>query len=902
MHLLDRPLLSGLVALERHFVTAEELIDAFHIWCDQPVHSLGQILVSQGKLSAERVESLDRLIGDSSLLRARTATVESDGSPTTTWRPDSTSVATGVEITLPPESFQEEAHASGPDGASARFKPIRLHAKGGLGHVFLADDLELHRQVALKEIRWEAADEPASRERFVAEAKITGNLEHPGIVPVYGLGVHADGRPFYAMRFIQGQTLAEAIKQLHKSHQKVFSSLEFRQLLGRLVSVCNAVAFAHSRGIVHRDLKPSNVMLGPFGETLVVDWGLAKPFKPSGEETTLQWKSTWPRPEMPSGSHYETCEGEIVGTPAYMSPEQAQGRGDGVGPVSDVYSLGAVLYALLTAQSPLGSSASDIVEAVKQGNIVPVRSLNPRIPRPLAAICQKAMAHQPVQRYASALDLGADIECWLADEPVRAFREPWTDRAFRWMRKHRLPVAVASALLVVTSIALAVGYSLVRRERDIARVEHATAVEARDVAQQERSKAIAANQRAQTNAAATREVVDQFLIQIGDDAWANVPNSEGQRLQMVNLAVTHYRSLVSQNPEDVGLRVEAANALRRSANLYRMVGQYPEARPLYDESVAELQKLVNSDQKNRQHEQRLCETLCDRALLMGRIEGPRAAITALREVLEATQQLQAKNPGYTAARQIRARIEQNLAGLLADIGQYDEAITLARSATATQQQAANVNQPLLATQLSAALASVNLGQTLREAGRPADAEPVLFSALERTSSYLQQRPSDSNLRFILARCHHELGLVHAMAAEPKKAIAEIRQAVELLTGLTESFPASISYRRKLGQVLTDTAELELAQSDVKSAAELIKQSISVLEGVDATFAKVPELLASGHRVASEIARQQNDLSAARSHLAEARKSLDRAREINPESTILTDETKRLNEIASSLEP
>ena len=193
-----------------------------------------------------------------------------------------------------PEGIAEATSAPVPGGSPAthvRYRKIRDHAQGGLGVVFLARDEELGREVALKEIQDQHADVPASRARFVLEAEVTGSLEHPGIVPVYGLGRYDDGRPFYAMRFIKGDSLKDAIEQFHRDdagRPPGERTLELQKLLRRFLDVCNAISYAHSRGVLHRDLKPQNIMIGKYGETLVVDWGLAKAGgRPDGVEAAL---------------------------------------------------------------------------------------------------------------------------------------------------------------------------------------------------------------------------------------------------------------------------------------------------------------------------------------------------------------------------------------------------------------------------------------------------------------------------------------------------------------------------------------------------------------------------------------------------------------------------------------
>jgi len=259
--------------------------------------------------------------------------------------------ATTSPISPSPGSASSQSRESAT--ATAEYRDLRFHAAGGLGEVYLARNSELSRDVALKFLKQDKAGNRDNLRRFLLEAEVTSRLEHPGVVPVYSLGADASGTPCYAMRFIRGETLQDALAAFHalEGHGRdpAERSLALRSLLQRFISACNTVAYAHSRGILHRDLKPSNVIVGKYDETLVVDWGLAKAFDrheaqvPVGEETLMPSSlNDWPA----------TPTFGAVGTPAYMSPEQAQARWDLVRPASDVYSLGATLYAILTGKAP----------------------------------------------------------------------------------------------------------------------------------------------------------------------------------------------------------------------------------------------------------------------------------------------------------------------------------------------------------------------------------------------------------------------------------------------------------------------------------------------------------------------------------------------------------------------
>jgi serine/threonine protein kinase len=481
----DRNLLFGILALHNGFISRDALIRGMSAWIADKATPLGQILVRQGDLAPDHHAVMEVLVQAHLKQHAGDAAQSLAALNTTALAkvlveavPDAdvmASLAPHGEASTRAEAGSEEggrapAGVGLPTSAGRRFQVLRAHAEGGLGVVYVARDEELHREVALKQIKERYCHDGDSQTRFVAEAEITGGLEHPGIVPVYGLGKDEHGRPYYAMRFIRGESLRDAVDRFHQAgaagpgRDRGQSELELRRLLGQFIDVCEAIAYAHSRGVVHRDLKPANIMLGRYGETLVVDWGLAKAVgrdevaaRASPGELTL-------RPSSGSDAAM-TASGAALGTPAFMSPEQAAGRLDDLGPPSDVYGLGATLYYLLTGRAPFkGGDLQNLLSAVQQGAFPPPRQVTRSVPVALEAICLKAMARHPADRYASAQALAGDIEHWMADEPVSAYREGPPARLARWARRHRSTVVLGIAALVLTTIAVWVGLTIRQRQ------------------------------------------------------------------------------------------------------------------------------------------------------------------------------------------------------------------------------------------------------------------------------------------------------------------------------------------------------------------------------------------------------------------------------------------------------
>ena len=409
-----------------------------------------------------------------------------------------------------------------------RFRILGTYAEGGLGVVSTAHDIELDRVVAVKEMRGgRPSDDDV--QRFLLEARLTGQLDHPGIPPVYALGYFEDGRPFYAMRLVDGVTLRSAIKEFHnkfpapdRSRQR---SMQLRQLIGAMVSICNTLRFAHSKGVLHRDIKPSNIMLGEYGETLLMDWGLAKSQKQSLPYSDLEAKAHLSRKRLDDPE--DTGTGSVMGTPHYMSPEQANGDIESINPRSEVYSVGATLYTVLTGRPPFsGQTRDEILNKVKRGDFQPPRAVDSRVPPELNAICLKAMALERGDRYADPGELATDIEHWLADETVPCYREPPSRRWQRWVKANQVWVAGLAALMATCFIGLLVGTYLVS-------VEHRESIAASQRADE-------ATQKADDITQQTRDLLSRTFVTTFNNRIRNIPGTERTRLEVLELFIEQF--------------------------------------------------------------------------------------------------------------------------------------------------------------------------------------------------------------------------------------------------------------------------------------------------------------------------------------------------------------------------
>jgi serine/threonine-protein kinase len=813
--LAPRDVLVGLLAVRRGLIAADELDSVLLGATRQGAGPLSESLRQRlgADAWAELQQSADQQLSDAGSIPAAEIPPPHPG-------------ATVIETIPPSSASPAEVRTQGP-----RYSRTRKHAEGGLGVIYGAWDEELGREVALKEIKERHADRPGSRARFVFEAEVTGRLEHPGVVPVYGLGVYPDGRPYYAMRFIKGQSMQEALERFHEAdrgkRQPGERALALRALLNRFVAVCNAIAYAHSKGVIHRDLKPANVMLGEYGETLVVDWGLAKAVGGPEQKSLVSSFSHGPSLgselfQAETARAGGTEQGAIVGTPNYMPPEQATGDAEQVGPHSDVYSLGATLYHLITGKMAVDEPALErTLEKVVRGEVTPARRVNAKVPAALEAVCARAMAVAPGDRYESAAALAAEVERFLADEPVLAYPEPIPARMVRWARRNRTLVSSAVVLLLAGVVGLSVGLWAVDRERqqtvrqrDEAEENLRRAVAAEEATKRERDRALAAEKQANKNLELARKAVNECFGIAKKHPLLQEPGAQPVKKLLLETTARFYRDFRAQRPDDPRLAFEQAEYLVRVGYVTSQIGSKTEALKSYLEALDELRKLHRAHPKEREYLESLASACNDAAMVLvevGRFAEARRTALEARGHFAALRDAHPEEVDYAEGQAVAI---QNLGVIVA---QTDPVKGLAHSEEALRLYLAlsrkDPDNEEFA--LDVADAANNVGKQKMEAGDLESARTLFEKSLAFYRKMAARYPRSAGYRKRLAEASSNVGLLFALAVGKQKEAAEhLEAARELFLALSKEHPDVTEYKAGLARTY---ARAYLEQQQGKSA-------------------------------------------------------------------------------------
>jgi serine/threonine-protein kinase len=861
----SRGLLFGLLALQVGLVEQGQLVAAFQAWARDKARSLADHLIALGHLDDERRAAVEAMValhlklhGDverslaavpaGNSTRERLAALADPVLEATLSHVGSGSAPTDGDADRT-RTYQVGTATS--DGL--RFRVLRPHARGGLGTVFVALDEELHREVALKQILDQHADDPVSRQRFLLEAEITGGLEHPGIVPVYGLGTYGDGRPYYAMRFIRGDSLKEAITRSHADESLRRDpgrrSLELRKLLRRFTDVCYAIEYAHSRGVLHRDIKPGNVIVGKHGETLVVDWGLAKATghaEPATAERTLM-------PSSASGSA-ETLPGQALGTPAYMSPEQARGDLDRLGPRSDVYALGATLYCLMTGKAPFDGDVAPVLRQVERGDFRPPRNLDPSIDRALEAIVLKAMAVRAEDRYASCRALAEDVERWMAGEPVAAYAEPWTRTLTRWLARHRTGVTGVAAAGLALMMGLAAVAAVQAQGKAALAVKNGELEAANRRVTQANVELGAANGRiteanADLEAANAKvrqrydlafEAIKTFHTGVSEDFLLQEEKLKDLRDRLLRSAQDFYGKLSALLGRDSDLA--SRRALARSnfelASLTDRVGNKRDALAAHRAVLAAREALAALPGADMAATVDVGRSLIEVATLLEAIGKTDEALATYRRAESLLRGVTDPDPASRAA---LATCRSQLGSLLSTLGRDEDA--LAVLGQARDEQEALADAPGAPADARADLATTlnRIGIRLAATGRPADAERVYRRVLEVRRVLADDHPDASEYRFRLASTHVNLGILLSSTGRPGEAEAEYRQALSLYAKLVADHPAVTSFRARLAIVHNNLGVLLEGEGRLAEAEAQHREALAIRQGLVAEHPDVAAL-------------------------------------------------------------
>jgi serine/threonine protein kinase/predicted RNA polymerase sigma factor len=673
------------------------------------------------------------------------------------------------------------------------FEILDILGRGGMGVVYKARQLRLNRLVALKMILAGPHAGPEELNRFRREAEAVAQLQHPHIVQIHEIGEH-DGRPYCALEFVDGGTLAQ---------QLAGTPLPPRQAAALAETLARAVHAAHEKNIIHRDLKPANVLLTPGGVPKLTDFGLAK------------------RLDVDTA---HTQSGAIMGTPSYMAPEQAAGSTGQIGPRTDVYALGAILYEMLTGRPPFrGASVLDTLEQVRRDDPVAPRQLQPKLPRDLETICLKCLQKEPGKRYASALELADDLARFLKGEPIRARPIPGWERGLKWSRRRPALAFLIFVLAVPIPVSLIMMVGLWRQ-----------ATTARDEARESARAESQAKRR-------TRQVLDAISSQVIDNWLSRQPGKlQPDQEEFLKTALASYRQFAQESGEGEEVRAGVALAHARVGDISARLGQSNAAEEAYRRAITYYEGLAADFPAVPSYRHESAGVHNNLGNLLADLGKHADAQAAYRRAITLREKLAVEVPTVPKYRLELAQSHQNQGRLLADLGKHAEAETAYRQTNALYQQLAAEFPAGAQYRWGLAANYINLGLLLGEVGKYAEAQGAFHQAIPLLEKLAAEFPAAPQYRYDLARSHNNLGMLLAQLGKRPEAEVADRQAISLQQNLAAEFPAVPEYRKGLAMSHNNLGNLLRDLGKHPEAEGAYRQAVALQEQLAAEFPAAPD--------------------------------------------------------------
>ncbi len=717
-----------------------------------------------------------------------------------------------------------------PSGPLRRYQWLDPVGRGGMAEVWRVRDLDLGRTLAVKVLRERLRGQPDFVRRFREEARITGQLQHPGIPPVHEVGTLPDGRPFFAMKLIKGRTLDELLRE------RPVPTSELSRFLGIFEQVAQTLAYAHSRGVIHRDLKPLNVMVGAFGEVQVMDWGLAKVLRQPERAATVSQDATMAAgPDgatiiNPRGA--DTTAGSVLGTPAYMAPEQARGEVDSLDERCDVFGLGAILCEILTGQPPY--TLDNAFRQAEQGDVTAALDRLQACPADaeLVHLARSCLAPLAAQRPRDAGQAARRIGSYqaLVQERLRTaeVEQARVEVKVREERKRRsLAVTLAATLLVLLLASIGGLLKVIAEQKraDQARLQEQDSREAAERAhEQERS----ARQRTRESLDdVTSGLLERFLTR----DHRNLDKSQQTFLKRL---LEHYRTFAAEQGDDEPTLAGVAEAHLRLAQLYHKLGQLKDAETCCRESVQRYEKLAATGSDSAPYRKPLARAWTFLGSLLGWDNRLDESAAAFREALRLLPEAKANDSDTDAVLDV-AQARVGIAAIYVNSGKREQAEPILRAAIALLQQHQASGQ-----------GAIRLRRTLAHAHRvltivlvhwkPRRAGAVLRETIRLYEELHREALDEPQYRFDLAGSLIQAVRLDALMNEDRTATARNGQrAVELLAGLTHDFPAVPEYRSELATAYYVQASAAVRRGNWPEAAEHLRNAVAVSRHLLATF-------------------------------------------------------------------